>query len=305
MNDGALRDSRRIPAASVDAGAAPGEETPVLEVEQATVGYGSRVVLRDVSVRIRAGDFWCLLGPNGEGKTTFIKTLLGAVKPARGRVFLRADFQKRTRLAFVPQEAEVNAALPTTVEEFVAGGFVGLNLDARQRGARLKRVLELMGIVPLRDRSLWVLSGGQRQRALVARALVRDPLLLIVDEPTAGLDLAAAEGLLETITGLNRQHRITVVFVTHDLEIAARRATHVAFFRQGRVTAGPLAEAFTAENLERTFGVPVVLGRDEHGAATVRTGRATTRSVGAASDAGAEAATSVVEATRMMAGARA
>ncbi len=251
----------------------PSGEPAVLEVEQATLGYGSRAVLWDVSVRIRAGEFWCLLGPNGEGKTTFIKALLGAVRPLRGRVFLRADFQRRTRLAFVPQEAEVNAALPTTVEEFIAGGFVGLNLDGRQRGSRMKRVLELMGIAALRDRSLWTLSGGQRQRAMVARALLRDPLLLIVDEPTAGLDLAAAEGLLETITGLNREHGITVVFVTHDLPIAARRATHVALFRQGRVVAGPVAEAFTAENLERTFGVPVVLGRDEYGASTVRTVR--------------------------------
>lgn len=271
------------------------EPRPVLEVEQATLGYGRRAVLRDVSLAIHAGEFWCLLGPNGEGKTTFIKALLGALDPLRGRVFLRADFQRRTRLAFVPQEAEVNASLPTTVEEFVSGGLVGLDLDRRQRGFRMKRVLELMGVTPLRDRSLWALSGGQRQRALVARALLRDPLLLIVDEPTAGLDLAAASGLLETISGLNRDHRITVVFVTHDLRIAAQRATHVAFFRQGRVTCGPVAETFTAENLERTFGVPVVLGRDEHGLRTVVTGRRSTSggdsvpSVGAAGTPGWEA----------------
>lgn len=246
---------------------------PVLEVEQATLGYGRRVVLREVSVSIRQGEFWCLLGPNGEGKTTFIKALLGAVAPRRGRVFLRADFQRRTRLAFVPQEAEVNASIPTTVEEFVAGGLVGLGLDARQGASRMKRVLELMGVTALRDRSLWALSGGQRQRALVARALLRDPLLLIVDEPTAGLDLAAASGLLETISGLNREHRITVVFVTHDLQIAAQRATHVAFFRQGRVVAGPVADAFTAANLEWAFGVPVALGRDDQGLTTVLTRR--------------------------------
>ncbi|MCC6232028.1 MAG: ABC transporter ATP-binding protein [Verrucomicrobiales bacterium] len=255
-------------AAASGVGAATTPE-PVLQVEQATLGYGRRAILREVSLRIGQGEFWCLLGSNGEGKTTLIKALLGAIRPIRGRVLLRADFQRRTRLAFVPQEVEVNAALPTTVAEFVSGGFVGLNLEARQRAQRLARVLELMGIPMLRDRSLWALSGGQRQRALVARALVRDPLLLIVDEPTAGLDLAAATGLLETITRLNREHRITVVFVTHDLQIAAQRATHAALFKHGRVVSGPLAEVFTDEHLGRTFGVPVRVVRDGVGGCSV------------------------------------
>lgn len=237
--------------------------------EQVRLAYGRLTVLEEVSVQIHQGEFWCLLGPNGEGKTTFIKALLGAVRPQRGKVALRPDFQRRTRLAFVPQEIEVNASLPTTVEEFVSGGFVGLHLDSTSRSNRLKRVFEVMGITHLRNRSLWALSGGQRQRALVARALLRDPLLLVVDEPTAGLDLAAASGLLETITRLNQDHRITVVFVTHDLGIAARHATHVALFRKGRVTSGALSEAFTGSNLERTFGVPVEIQRSETGVAVV------------------------------------
>ncbi|MBL9138821.1 MAG: metal ABC transporter ATP-binding protein [Verrucomicrobiales bacterium] len=246
------------------------QSRPVVVFEQARLAYGRLTVLDEVSLQIRQGEFWCLLGPNGEGKTTFIKALLGAIRPQRGKVALRPDFQRRTRLAFVPQEIEVNASLPTTVEEFVSGGFVGLQLDARSRTSRLKRVLEVMGITPLRNRSLWALSGGQRQRALVARALLRDPLLLVVDEPTAGLDLAAASGLLETITRLNREHRITVVFVTHDLGIAARFATHVALFRRGRVTGGSLAETFTESNLERTFGVPVDLRQDGSGVIVIQ-----------------------------------
>ena len=252
----------------------PSAPAPVVVVEQATLGYGRRAVLRDVSLEIRAGEFWALLGPNGEGKTTLIKALLGALRPQRGKIALRRDFQDRRRLGFVPQEAELNPAVPTTVAEFVRGGLVGLNLDAATRARRLRGALELMGIPTLRDRSLWALSGGQRQRALVARALIRDPLLLIVDEPTAGLDLAAATGLLGTITGLSRDRGITVVFVTHDLGIAAQRATHVAFFKGGRVTAGPHDAAFTAENLRRTFGVPVTLGRDGQGGLTVQAGAA-------------------------------
>lgn len=264
-------------AAAVHAGKEhpPGNGAPVVAVEQVTLGYGRRVVLTDVSLEIRQGEFWCLLGANGEGKTTLIKALLGAVRPLRGRIALRGDFQNRRRLGFVPQEAEVNPSAPVTVQAFVSGGLVGLGVDRDGSERRIRTVLDLMGITPLRDRSLWALSGGQRQRALVARALVRDPLLLIVDEPTAGLDLAASSGLLEIITRLSREKGITVVFVTHDLSIAAKRASHVALFKGGRMVAGPLEATFTAENLQRTYGVGVELGRDEHGFMTVHAGAGT------------------------------
>jgi ABC-type Mn2+/Zn2+ transport system ATPase subunit len=243
----------------------PADEKPVLCAEQVALAYGRRVVLTDVNLSIRRGEFWAFVGPNGEGKSTLIKALLGAVRPARGRIFLRADFQRRTRIALVPQECEVNPSVPTTIREFVLGGLVGITVNGTQRDARLKGVLDLMAITHLRERSLWTLSGGQRQRTLVARALIRDPLLLIVDEPTAGLDLAAASSLLDAITSLSRDQGITIVFVTHDLGIAAKQATHAALFRGGKLTAGPLKEVFTPANLSRTFGVPVGVHHDDHG----------------------------------------
>lgn len=254
--------------ASVNLGTVPPSapsEKPVLSAEQVTLAYGRRIVLSEVNLAIQRGEFWAFLGPNGEGKSTLIKALLGAVQPARGKIFLRADFQQRTRLALVPQECEVNPSVPTTVREFVLGGLVGISLNGTQQDARLRGVLDLMTISHLRERSLWTLSGGQRQRALVARALIRDPLLLIVDEPTAGLDLAAAASLLDAITSLSRDKGITIVFVTHDLGIAAQHATHAALFRGGKLTAGPLKEVFTPANLSRTFGVPVGVHHDDHG----------------------------------------
>jgi ABC-type Mn2+/Zn2+ transport system ATPase subunit len=244
---------------------APPPPEPILAAEEVTLAYGRSVILRDVNLQIHAGEFWCFLGPNGEGKSTLIKALLGAVRPRRGRILLRADFLKRTRIGFVPQESELNAAVPTTTEEFILTGLVGVPASPATRVARLKRVMELVGLTRQRTQSLWTLSGGQRQRAMVARALIRDPLLLIVDEPTAGLDLAAAAGLLETLTSLGREHQITVVFVTHDLQIAAQRASHAALFRNGTVTAGPLAEVFTPDGLARTFGIPVEVRRNAAG----------------------------------------
>jgi ABC-type Mn2+/Zn2+ transport system ATPase subunit len=247
-----------------------GVDRPVVVVDQVTLAYGRRVVLEEVSMEVGQGEFWAWVGANGEGKTTLIKALLGAVQPRRGRLVLRADFRDRRRLGFVPQEVELNPSAPTTVAEFVSGGFVGLRVDGSGRVRRLKVVLELMGLWAVRDRDLWELSGGQRQRALVARALVRDPLLLVVDEPTAGLDLAATLGLLEIITDLSRNRGITVVMVTHDLNVVGRWASHVAIFRGGRVVAGRREEVFTGEHLGRAFGVPVEVERDGTGADVVR-----------------------------------
>ncbi len=260
---------------------ADADARPILSVEQVTLAYGQNVVLSHVNLRVHRGDFWCLLGPNGEGKSTLLKALLGAVRPKRGKIFLRPDFARRTRIGLVPQESEVNPGVPTTVEELIETGTVGLSLDARTRESRLKRVLEIMGLQLLRQRSFWTLSGGQRQRTLVARALIRDPLLLIVDEPTAGLDLAAATSLLETITDLSRQKGITVLFVTHDLNLAAQRASHIALFRRGRLTAGTIREVFTPEQLEATFGMPVEVCREADQTLSVRA-RATSSSSGEA-----------------------
>ena len=251
--------------------AIPLEEQPVIRAEAATLAYGRRVILRDVDLTIRQGEFWFFLGPNGQGKTTLIKALLGAVKPRRGRISLRQDFRRRTKVGFVPQECELNAAAPTTVREFVLSGLVGIPSDPRMRAVRLERLLSLLGLRSAQSQSLWTLSGGQRQRAMVARALIRDPLLLIVDEPTAGLDLGAATGLLELVSELRRKHGITIAFVTHDLQIAARRATHVALFRNGDVLGGAASEVFVDEHLTRTFGIGVNVRQDAEGNRNVET----------------------------------
>jgi ABC-type Mn2+/Zn2+ transport system ATPase subunit len=241
------------------------ENQPVIKAEQLTLGYGRRAVLHEVEMEIYRGQFWSFLGPNGEGKTTFIKALLGALRPMHGRIFFRKDFARRTRIGFVPQENELNPSAPTSVREFILTGLVGLAVDGRQARKRLLRLVELLGLEKLQGRSLWELSGGQRQRAMVARALVRDPLVLIVDEPTAGLDLAAAASVMETMTSLSRDHGITVVSVTHDLHSAAERSSHAALFRRGRVVSGDLKSVFTGDNLSDTYGIPIEVSFTDEG----------------------------------------
>ncbi len=248
----------------------PAKKDPIVQVQEATFCYGRNVILESVEMQIHDSEFWCFIGPNGEGKTTLIKALLGALRPKRGLVRLRADFARRTRIGFVPQNCDLNPSVPTTIQSFVIQGTAGLAVNESKLKRRVQKSLEVMGIQHIRERSIWRVSGGQRQRAMVARALVRDPLLMIVDEPTAGLDLAASSGLLKTITELNRQHRITVIFVTHDLQLAGRYASHVGVFKNRRVTCGPVGEVLTGENLEMAFGVPTEVRPDPSGGFIVR-----------------------------------
>ena len=246
------------------------KKDPIVDVAEATFAYGRNVILESVEMQIHDSEFWCFIGPNGEGKTTLIKALLGALRPKRGLVRMRPDFARRTRIGFVPQNCDLNPTVPTTIQSFVIQGTAGLPVGESKLKQRVQKSLEVMGIQHIRDRSIWKVSGGQRQRAMVARALVRDPLLMIVDEPTAGLDLAASSGLLKTITELNRQHGITVIFVTHDLQLAGHHASHVAVFKNRRVTCGPVAKALTGENLGNAFGVPTEVRPDPSGGFVVR-----------------------------------
>jgi ABC-type Mn2+/Zn2+ transport system ATPase subunit len=168
----------------------------------------------------------------------------------------------RERIGFVPQRCDLNPTLPTTVREFVLLGLVGLRVHRRDERERLAWALAKVGLAAMARRNYWALSGGQRQRALVARTLIRRPSLLILDEATTGLDVPTTEEFLHTIAELNRADGLTILFVTHDLTLATRRATHVALFAGGRVTAGPGRDVLNPENLQRAYGVPVEVGWD-------------------------------------------
>ncbi|MBX3027918.1 ABC transporter ATP-binding protein [bacterium] len=228
---------------------------PLLRAEGLTLRYRQQPVLDDVTLSVGAGEFWFLLGPNGEGKTTFLRALLGELAPAGGRLVLDEAVRDRAAVGFVPQRCTPNPILPTTVREFVELGLVGVCVDAAQRQARVQWSLAHAGLAGLERRSYWALSGGQRQRALVARALVRRPCLLILDEPTNHLDFLIEQSILDVLAALNREEGTTILFVTHALHLAARYGTHAALFHGGRVESGPAAELLRRERLTRAYGV--------------------------------------------------
>jgi ABC-type cobalamin/Fe3+-siderophores transport system ATPase subunit len=242
----------------------------VLKATGLTLGYGARAVLQGVNLEVRRGEFWFLLGPNGEGKTTLIKALLGMLRPWEGALWIRPECARRGRIGFVPQRCDLNPTLRTTVREFVLLGLVGVAADRRAVEERLGWALARTDLTVLVGRDYGSLSGGQRQRALVARALVRRPELLIVDEPTNGLDLVAEDEVLQALTALNRSERLTVLFVTHHLDIAASFGSHFALFAKGAVQAGTSEQVLTREALRGVYGAPVELRREPGGGVVIR-----------------------------------
>jgi zinc transport system ATP-binding protein len=208
-----------------------------------SLGYGDRPVLRDVSLAVRPGELWCWLGPNGCGKSTLLRGLLGLLPPLAGSLVVAPRLADHARIGYVPQRAELSDALPTTVRELVELGLVRSHVPRGERREAVRTALAQVGLLDRAERSFWSLSGGQRQRALLARALVRRPELLLLDEPTEGLDVATHDALLATLAALRADGRIAIVVVTHRHEIAQAHADHVARFVDGRVVAGPRAEA--------------------------------------------------------------
>ena len=214
---------------------AEGVSGPAIELQDVWFSYGPTPALEAVTLMVAEGDFLAVLGPNGGGKTTLIKLLLGLLCPDRGRILVLglAPGQAGGRLGYLPQHTVVPDSFPITVLDavlmgLVRGGLAGAGGFGRGRDAvsRAMRALERTDMLRHERRLLSGLSGGERQRVFIARALVSEPGLLLLDEPTASLDGASRESLLALFAGLNRE--MTVVMVSHDLSILGRGVKSVA-----------------------------------------------------------------------------
>src|SRR5688572_27431736 len=241
----------------------------LLVADGVSLGYGHRVVVRGVDLRVERGDFWFLLGPNGSGKSTFARAVLGFLAPMQGRLRYEGGLRLGHSIGFVPQHCALHPTLSTTLREFVSLGFGAQRVAAAEREERVAWAIDAVGLGGRAASDVHDLSGGMRQRAMVARALVRRPELLVLDEPTSSLDPASQEALLLVLARLHRQTRLTLLFVCHDVAVAARYASHVALFHDGIVEAGGRDLLMQGDVLSRVYGLDLCVSLDGSGHATV------------------------------------
>ena len=223
-------------------------------------------VLQNINLTVSRGDFACVVGPNGGGKTTLLKLILGQLKPGSGTVKVLGQEPEKalSRIGYVPQQLKYDASFPVSVLDVVLMGFLDRNFFwGNYSGAQKLKALEAIsevGIEGLADRSFADLSGGQRQRALMARALVSEPEILLLDEPTSNIDVHGTEQFYKMFEELNK--RYTIIMVSHDIGFVSSRVKSVICIRQ-TLQVHPVSE-LTGETMKNLYGAGVHVIRHDH-----------------------------------------
>lgn len=223
----------------------------LIRISGAAFGYGDRPVIAGVDLEVRAGDFLGIVGPNGGGKTTLFRGLLGLVPPLAG-VVQRAD----ARIGYVPQRETLDPIFPLRVADVVRMGAYGRRAKragATEQRAAVQRALERVGLADRAQSAFAGLSGGQRQRALLARALLAAPDVLLLDEPTSGVDRGAQRRILDLLVDLGARERLAVLIVSHQIGLLREAAREVLWVADGRVERGPAAEMLAPGRLDRLY----------------------------------------------------
>ena len=251
---------------SAAAGPSPGDETaparprPVLRVEDLSVALGGRTVLDRVSFSVNPGGFCGLIGSNGAGKTTLLRAILGLVAPSGGRVVVTGGTRSRRhpQIGYVPQKMTLEADMPLRARDLVGLGLDGHRFGIARPTARrrlaVEEMLNAVGATRFADARIGNLSGGEQQRVMIAHALVCRPLLLLLDEPLANLDIRSAAEVVNLLARIATEQHIAILLSAHDMNPLLPVMDRVVYLADGRAVSGPADQVVRTETLSRLYG---------------------------------------------------
>jgi len=232
-----------------------------LAVDHVSVSFPGRQVLQQVNFELAAGEVCGLIGPNGSGKTTLLRTIAGFQKPDEGSVRIARD-GKRPLIGYVPQKIDFDPGIPMRARDLVELGLDGNRLGLplpwnRKRRARIDAMLEAVGAAGFGDTRVGELSGGQQQRVMIAHALIRQPRLLLLDEPLANLDLPSVAGVVALLRRLSTERGIAVLLSAHDMNPLLSVMDRIVYLVGGRAACGTASDVVQADVLSRLYGSPI------------------------------------------------
>ncbi|WP_411844301.1 metal ABC transporter ATP-binding protein [Salinicoccus sp. HZC-1] len=253
-------------------------EHPIFELKHLSYTYKDKMettpALKDINLKIDKGDFIALVGPNGSGKTTLIKLILGVIKPQKGEIFINGNslknFNAWQEVGYVSQKSNsFSKGFPATVREVVLSGLTKekglLKRFNRKDGQKLEEVLDLLNISELKDKNISLLSGGQTQRVFIARALISNPSILVLDEPTVGIDAKHVKEFYDVLLRL-KERSVTILLVTHDIGVVVDHADEVACLNEHLHFHGTNQEFknLGEAELSKIYGFPLQLVSHDH-----------------------------------------
>jgi zinc transport system ATP-binding protein len=228
----------------------------IAEIDRLSYAYSGNLVLDNISFIIDEGDILGIIGPNGAGKTTLFSCMLGLLDDYTGTIKILGDDIKKKNgkvfksIGYIPQKKTIEQNFPATVEEIVSLGITTIGKTSKEK---IALALETVGLLAQKDRRVGELSGGQQQRVLIAKAMVNNPKLLILDEPVTGIDLEMQNRFYSLLKKLNQENKITIIWASHDLDAVSRFATSVACINRSMFFHGKAFEFFENPDLLKAY----------------------------------------------------
>jgi len=237
---------------------------PIFDVKNLNFNVRGQTILSNISLEIYNGEYIAIIGPNGGGKTTLARMLLGLEKPTTGTVKIfgkkLGDFKSWDKIGFVPQRASlVDANFPATALDIVNMGRTSkrgiFSSMKKEDKDAVQDAMMKMDIMDLKDKMIGTLSGGQRQRVMIARALASKPEILILDEPNTGVDMVSQKSFYTLLAKLNKEEKITIVFITHDIGVIADDIGRLFTINQKAIICNDPKEALSCEDMSQLYGI--------------------------------------------------